>query len=564
MHYLTRVQAVAEQLGDSEEASPHCHIVLHRSQRNWSSSTIFRLPDELLAIVFESCRGPWDSNDGSPLAWTRLFSTCSRFRQVGLANPHLWTFIFPDFEKMTEIMLERSKTVPLHVFYRGHRHGLDLVMLHLHRIVAFDLRLYTSEEGEAFIKAIPETFTRLPLLRNLVLDGHDGLLIDLEKSLLHLLVHCPHLTTLDTPCRPDGPILQLRSSSIQKIIFRQFVVAWENPHLTDLLPLVQQLPELRDLEIWTPADRPVTILPSCPSIVTSKLNRLVVQQARIDDLEAFLARVSFLKPMELVLKAYISSSNWSELDRFLRLLHDKHIFSPSHYPTPSYLGAQIVPDGDKSYRFNLRLFFLHLTPPSTTSSYPILRISEARGSEADKDVGLESLFVQNPTMRMIRRLHLYGSVKEAPFPLSIFRNLVDLDHLEVKDPMRILSILEAYTSLDGESRVLPSLKTLCANSVPFERHLPHEKLKAICAALSDPSFPRTLRTIKFDRHVCSPNVRRTLRLLRSSEGIDVQQGAPFGQRDLYIAMMTPMEPFEPEDVNDVKQFHAECFHFADD
>ncbi|KAI0066283.1 hypothetical protein BV25DRAFT_1797030, partial [Artomyces pyxidatus] len=78
-------------------------------------TSIARLPDEVLARIFEVLRDSWRPELGRSLGWIRAAThTFRRWRNIALAHPSLWAEINSDVSsKWVTEMLSRAKSVPL-------------------------------------------------------------------------------------------------------------------------------------------------------------------------------------------------------------------------------------------------------------------------------------------------------------------------------------------------------------------------------------------------------------------------------------------------------------------
>ncbi|KAF8559424.1 hypothetical protein OG21DRAFT_1368133, partial [Imleria badia] len=86
-------------------------------QRN-SPSFIFRLPIEILEIIFIHCARDYYTKDGrrpTPTvpSWVNVSYVCCHWRNVALDCPTLWTYLFATSPRWTEELLARSKQAPL-------------------------------------------------------------------------------------------------------------------------------------------------------------------------------------------------------------------------------------------------------------------------------------------------------------------------------------------------------------------------------------------------------------------------------------------------------------------
>ncbi|KAG0696799.1 hypothetical protein DFH29DRAFT_1082712 [Suillus ampliporus] len=122
-----------------------------RSRRN-ALACISSLPSELLATifthileeqVFDRCRGI--HRQGVP-TWEIVTHVCRHWRQVALACPTLWTFIDHAPARRLTIMLERSKTAALVVFYTSsYLHCIGQVLSQLPRIKVLQLSVSSRD-----------------------------------------------------------------------------------------------------------------------------------------------------------------------------------------------------------------------------------------------------------------------------------------------------------------------------------------------------------------------------------------------------------------------------------
>ena len=120
-----------------------------RANRN-SSLPIFRLPPEMLAIVF--IHGPRDYYESkcdhvegaSVPTWVNVLYVCRHWRNIALNCPTLWTYPFHTSLRWTEVLLLRSKQAPLKISYtccEGAPCVLDKLPEHIERIQDLCLNL---------------------------------------------------------------------------------------------------------------------------------------------------------------------------------------------------------------------------------------------------------------------------------------------------------------------------------------------------------------------------------------------------------------------------------------
>ena len=103
---------------DDELAGFRAAVPAVCAQRN-NFLSIFRLPSELLAIIFfiVSVNEP-TNNHTIKLGWIRVFHVCSRWRQVALQAPMLWAHVVFDLGfEWAFASLERAKHAPLIIQY---------------------------------------------------------------------------------------------------------------------------------------------------------------------------------------------------------------------------------------------------------------------------------------------------------------------------------------------------------------------------------------------------------------------------------------------------------------
>ncbi|KDQ06385.1 hypothetical protein BOTBODRAFT_254274 [Botryobasidium botryosum FD-172 SS1] len=127
-------------------------VVTSINRRRNELTPVYRLPDEVLSLVFEhvDVSTEWQNpTEAAPLALLRVTSA---WRQVALSTPKLWTYI--DARRMPvpaiHTWIERSKRAPLDIVYNNLTgrmaeglpalDGLKLVSTHVGRCCSLDLR----------------------------------------------------------------------------------------------------------------------------------------------------------------------------------------------------------------------------------------------------------------------------------------------------------------------------------------------------------------------------------------------------------------------------------------
>ncbi|KDQ59587.1 hypothetical protein JAAARDRAFT_205618 [Jaapia argillacea MUCL 33604] len=105
--------------------TPNPFAVSVRHRRHRSSGQVLpidRIPNELLSGIFEIVTHSFDDPGESLSTPTTLSLVCSRWRQIAISTPELWTTIFltqalsPHDIARTSTWLERSKTRPLDLY----------------------------------------------------------------------------------------------------------------------------------------------------------------------------------------------------------------------------------------------------------------------------------------------------------------------------------------------------------------------------------------------------------------------------------------------------------------
>lgn len=192
-----------------------------RTRRNRLPSAA-RLPPELLAHIF-SYLAAWERpRRRAPikLGWIKVTHVCSRWRQVALDNPMLWTYISFDitYEWYLE-MAQRAKLLPL-VLQHAYMEQIDegdseFMWSHLEQTK----ELYLADMGSYFAHAYAIA-TPAPLLEKVQFDHDEFGCIDLPEDLFDY--HAPRLRTA---------------------IFRGFNVPLSLPFLRDLSHLEITLTE---------------------------------------------------------------------------------------------------------------------------------------------------------------------------------------------------------------------------------------------------------------------------------------------------------------------------------
>lgn len=134
-----------------------------------SIASIALLPDELLSQIFLQymlLTGPWSGK------WTRILSTCRRWRAVALGDVRLWSYVTNGRERRGAIkrMLEwgrRSKDHPLSCkFDMTEDSYMPLLMQNIHRTRSLSVKGRASHLRRFF-----EDVAELTILENLELTG---------------------------------------------------------------------------------------------------------------------------------------------------------------------------------------------------------------------------------------------------------------------------------------------------------------------------------------------------------------------------------------------------------
>jgi len=170
-----RLQALVDAVtAKADQLKRHMHM------KQSLLAPVRKLPDELLALIFERC-----SFDLFEKKEPAVMYVCSRWRNVALSFPAPWSYIVLDanpiyqeipFLKALELHLERSKTCPLTINVALGRRGtfnhalqlLNTLALHSYRWKRFSLYLHSdfnSEQGKLLTNCF-STIPDLPLLKS--------------------------------------------------------------------------------------------------------------------------------------------------------------------------------------------------------------------------------------------------------------------------------------------------------------------------------------------------------------------------------------------------------------
>ncbi|KAK7053611.1 hypothetical protein R3P38DRAFT_2851233 [Favolaschia claudopus] len=214
-------------------------------------STLYTLPDELLAEIFDQCF-PEDLYDISGISTAqdeldrvshrhvlKLAHVCSRWYRVATNTPKLWSTIAVDADcwpkcrvpkstlfALIESSLERGRNHPLTLkirasrFYNGAERSLELFLKHAHRW--FDVEILSVNPPPQCLLA--ET-PRLDRLKRLYFDSPPG---GHSWKDTHIFQDAPHLTELEFHAPPSA-LPKLPWSQIQTCT--QLWSSSDDPHL---------------------------------------------------------------------------------------------------------------------------------------------------------------------------------------------------------------------------------------------------------------------------------------------------------------------------------------------
>ena len=141
-----------------------------RACNNSASSPVFRLPSEVLAIIFVHCACGYHDHqqDSFPVApsWVNLSYVCRHWRSVALDCPALWAYQFMVSPRWTKELLARSRHASLKiraVIRHKSTWFMDEWMKHVDRIQELVLCL-PDEYMDEFLDNLPKRAARLQIL----------------------------------------------------------------------------------------------------------------------------------------------------------------------------------------------------------------------------------------------------------------------------------------------------------------------------------------------------------------------------------------------------------------
>ncbi|KAG5645143.1 hypothetical protein DXG03_006860 [Asterophora parasitica] len=225
-------EAAYSQLQDEMAAAELTLLSCRRRHNNLS--LIFRLPPEILAVIFELVRVPQYTGN---LRWIGTVShICSRLRHVALQCPSLWSDIPFNYREWAQEMLARSKMAPLNVIVRD------------------ELRYYTRLGKSRLAPVVKAAVLELSHIKNLHLSSADLVGDAGYKEIIELLdAPAPFLETID-----------ITNANLPVNLF-----AGVSPHLSSLVlstcafdvrpPIVANLQTLRLYQCHAPTDGKIPI-----------------------------------------------------------------------------------------------------------------------------------------------------------------------------------------------------------------------------------------------------------------------------------------------------------------
>ncbi|KAH7923980.1 hypothetical protein BV22DRAFT_1035737 [Leucogyrophana mollusca] len=190
-----------------------------RVRRN-SLAPISSLPPELLAAIFVECVNSYHSQPTSFHMWIRVAHVCRHWRDVALACPALWNHLVFGDPAVTEIMITRSKLVPLVIrsdFVTSLNYdGVQVALRHTAR--AKDLHLVATEDS----------------LRRLLNDIKEP--APLLESLSLKIPRSHTFFTLEAYKIPEA-FLGGMTPRLRKLVLYKCELAWDSPILGNLIHL---------------------------------------------------------------------------------------------------------------------------------------------------------------------------------------------------------------------------------------------------------------------------------------------------------------------------------------
>ena len=168
-----------------------------RTHRN-SLSSISSIPPEILGTIFvhlaHQVQSIYPPDSTAVLSWLKATHVCRHWREVAIANPHLWATPYLNSLKATEEMLMRSKMAPL-MLRTGRRYRMECVHKAFEHAERFqEVSFECSHSSTNSILALLDKLSSCsaPHLRSLSLDAGLGL----PRIAIPTAFHAPNLRRL--------------------------------------------------------------------------------------------------------------------------------------------------------------------------------------------------------------------------------------------------------------------------------------------------------------------------------------------------------------------------------
>lgn len=367
-----------------------------------SVSSILRLPTETLEAIFiDGARDHFSTDNGLPVptppTWINISYVCSRWRNVAMACPTLWSYLFVVSPRWTKELLYRSKHAPLKIrvtLYHWDRTPRALrfvkqVVNHAERIQLFSMYIPSLPRDH---QVFSQLFLHAPLLQNVMLLAGE---IPPEEdwiSSIFLDGDTPALRTMDLSNFPV-PWYSLKLNNLTTLSLRRVHARFQQ-NTEEFLTTLSYMQDLRHLDLDD-------ALASAAGFLSS---------AAFDAFQKFslphLSRLSIFAPLPTII-ALLSCVNFP-LDTEVRIkCHHEDDSSFNGYVRLSSLLEQIFHMSDKLAPSipTIRSLIMQLTWEGTTlvfgaSELDIGSFSFIPSAWWARGIPLQIIILQNPAQRM--------------------------------------------------------------------------------------------------------------------------------------------------------------------
>ncbi|KAK7051570.1 hypothetical protein VNI00_004549 [Paramarasmius palmivorus] len=240
---------------------------------------ILQLPPELMAHIFRYCmasRGSTHKSKDSKAHWLSFTHVCRFWRSVALDDASLWTSFQFGHRHLSQIILERSKALPLDLWYFHHTGRksyfddedelLETLRRHLHRTESLHLTICIAQNED--VRFLHRLVQPAPILRALEINSNDGFTLSADflageaPSLTNLRIRSAYLSW-ESPLLANLTHLELRGNSRSNIpttsqlvkalrampLLENLVLRGILPNIIDAAMECVALPRLHELDI---------------------------------------------------------------------------------------------------------------------------------------------------------------------------------------------------------------------------------------------------------------------------------------------------------------------------